>query len=202
MKALQALPPFSPLALSQRRSDLAAKLSPAYFRSTSWIALPHGSDLGSHLLPRASYLPPSLPSFLPAARPSKMTHSQERSRFLQFGVSCLKCAALCTAESLPPCHQLRLGFSLCVQDVRMYGQRQLPTAAAGAAGSSSALLPLCLSLTPHLSVVPTRPRVSLSRYTPPSPLLLSSSCIYFFFFLPFLSLPPLPPLFFFSACDQ
>lgn len=57
------------LSVFQCRSDLISKLSLVYFRCTSWISLLHSSELVSHLLPHASYLPPFLPSFLPPSLP-------------------------------------------------------------------------------------------------------------------------------------
>lgn len=69
IKALQPLPPFSSLSLFQRSSDHICNLCPVYFRSTSWISLLHSSELESHRLPHASYLPPFLPSFLPLSLP-------------------------------------------------------------------------------------------------------------------------------------
>lgn len=52
-------------------------------------------------------------SFLPASLLSKMTQSQERSRFFQLWVSSLTCIALSTAETLPSSHELQLEFSPC-----------------------------------------------------------------------------------------
>lgn len=70
-----------------------------------WVSLPSSSTC---------QLSSPFSSFLPASLPSKMTQSQERSRFFQLLVSSLTCIALCTAETLPSSYELQLEFSLCV----------------------------------------------------------------------------------------
>lgn len=79
-----------------------------------WVSLPSSSTC---------QLSSPFSSFLPASLPSKMTQSQERSRFFQLLVSSLTCIALCTAETLPSSYELQLEFSLCVHvgtHVRVY----------------------------------------------------------------------------------
>lgn len=110
-----------------------------------WVSLPSSSTC---------QLSSPFSSFLPASLPSKMTHSQERSRFFQFSVSSLKRIAFAQPKPFLPPISFSLNSPCVCAYIRMYEYIQFLTAAVVVAGSSSAFLSLWLSLTPHLSVAP------------------------------------------------
>lgn len=158
-----------------------------YFRSTSWISLLHSSELESHRLPHASYLPP-FPSFLspfqddtsPGAQPllSVFSFMPETHSFL---------------HSQNP-FSLPLASAWILVCARTYASMYI--------SSSRQLLLLLLGVDPlfcrsgfvwlptfqrHTRICKC-PGASLPRYTPPSPLPFSFSLFFFSSPFPFFSL--------------